>query len=217
MEFDRRSSRSLAILVLAGWTAVAGAQSDPIQPSVPAAQVERLDAARQLLASGRVEEAVPQLESIVSNNPDFYRARYDLGIAFVQQGALDKAAPTLEAALAIRQREGLDEPTLFNTLGWVYYLQGDFERAEKTYLQGAALADHASADANRRLFNNLGALYTRMGRLDEAEKMYERAKTSYGSVQAIQSLKVVTGLKRSEVYQRALPQPAPPPPRPQTD
>jgi len=194
---------ALAVLVVALVAPAARPQTDTWQTTLPPAHVQRADEAKSALRHGDAEEAERKYRELLAVEPDYYRAQYNLGLALLAQGRNEEAAAALERAVEIRARLGLDEPTVFNSLGWAHYLAGDLARAEAAYLEGVKLAPVNSRSSNQKLFNNLGALYLRQGRLDDAEAVLVRARDEFGSVQAEANLEMVRSLRASERYLKA--------------
>lgn len=181
----------------------ASAQSDAWQTNLPPAQVERAEEAKSALRHGDAEAAERGYRELLAVEPDYYRAQYNLGLALLAQGRNEEAAAALERAVEIRAKLGLDEPTVFNSLGWAYYLAGDLARAEAAYLRGVELAATNNRASNQKLFNNLGTLYLRLGRLDDAEAALVRARDEFGSAQAEANLEMLRSLRSSERYLEA--------------
>jgi Flp pilus assembly protein TadD len=191
-----------AALALAAAPALA-AQTDAWQTSLPPAHVRMADEAKSALRQGDAEAAEQRYRELLAVEPDYYRAQYNLGLALLAQGENEAAAAALERAVEIRAKLGLDEPTVFNSLGWAWFLAGNLEKAEAAYLEGVKLAASNSRGSNQRLFNNLGSLYLRQGRLEEAEKALLRARDEFGSAQAEANLEMVRSLRASERYRKA--------------
>jgi Tfp pilus assembly protein PilF len=191
-----------AALALAAAPALA-AQTDAWQTRLPPAHVRMADEAKSALRQGDAEAAEQRYRELLAVEPDYYRAQYNLGLALLAQGENEAAAAALERAVEIRAKLGLDEPTVFNSLGWAWFLAGNLEKAEAAYLEGVKLAASNSRGSNQRLFNNLGSLYLRQGRLDEAEKALLRARDEFGSAQAEANLEMVRSLRASERYRKA--------------
>lgn len=181
----------------------ASAQTDPWQTDLPPVHVRQADEAKSALRHGDAAAAERQFRELLEVEPDYYRAQYNLGLALLAQGRNEEAAAALERAVEIRAKLGLDEPTVFNSLGWAWFLAGNLEKAEAAYLEGVKLAASNSRGSNQRLFNNLGSLYLRQGRLDEAEKALLRARDEFGSAQAEANLEMVRSLRASERYRKA--------------
>lgn len=194
---------AVALVVAALGVPTARAQTDAWQTTLPPAHVQRAEEAKSALRHGDAAAAERKYRELLAVEPDYYRAQYNLGLALLAQGRNEEAAAALERAVEIRARLGLDEPTIFNSLGWAHYLAGDLARAEAAYLEGVKLAPRNSRASNQKLFNNLGALYLRQGRLDDAEAVLVRARDEFGSVQAEANLEMVRSLRASERYVRA--------------
>lgn len=199
-----RSDRAFSLTVLALLSAPAGfAQTDPWQTELPAAHVRAADEAKSALRHGDAAAAEQKYREVLAAEPDYYRAQYNLGLALLAQGDHEAAAAALERAVEIRAKLDLDEPTVFNSLGWAWFLAGNLEKAESAYLEGVKLAASSNRASNQKLFNNLGALYLRQGRLDDAEQALVRARDEFGSTQAEANLEMVRSLRASERYRRA--------------
>lgn len=194
---------ALALVVAALVAPAARAQTDAWQTTLPPAHVQRADEAKSALRHGDAAAAEQKYRELLAVEPDYYRAQYNLGLALLAQGRNEEAAAALERAVEIRAKLGLDEPTLFNSLGWAHYLAGDLAKAEAAYLRGVELAATNSPASNQKLFNNLGTLYLRQGRLDDAEAVLVRARDQFGSAQAETGLEMVRSLRASERYRRA--------------
>ena len=80
---------------------IRSAPEDPDAPSVPRPQGNQLARARDLVQSGRIEEAIAQYSEILVENPHNLRAHNNLGIIFDELGQHDTAVEHLEAALEV--------------------------------------------------------------------------------------------------------------------
>ena len=74
------------------------------------------DRAQDLLAQGRLEDAIELLEKVAEAAPTLSAPRIDLGIAYHQLGAMEAAEAHLNTALAINA----SHPVALNELGIVY-------------------------------------------------------------------------------------------------
>ncbi len=90
-----------------------------------------------------------------------------LGYSWLEQGIhLDRAQAMIENAAAQRPRDGY----IVDSLGWAYYLRGDFVEAVKQLEQAVVLvADDPTIN------DHLGDAYWRIGRRLEARYQWERA------------------------------------------
>lgn len=160
---------------------------DPFQRGIPESQVQRLDAARRLETSAAIES----MTELLRENPDYYRAHYNLGLAYLNSGKPKDALPHLEKARSLRETEGAEirDSTIYNSLGWAQFLAGDLEAAQRTFEKGKAEAGSAPRASNAKLFNNLGTLYLEKGDLETARHYFSEAATKYGSDKARANLK----------------------------
>lgn len=80
---------------------IRSAPEEPDAPSAPRPQGNQLARARDLVQSGRIEEAIAQYSEILVENPQNLRAHNNLGILFDELGQHDTAVEHLEAALEV--------------------------------------------------------------------------------------------------------------------
>jgi len=171
---------------------------DRFQLSTPPTLVERLDAARVLRQVGRYAESAVALRKILEQAPSYYRAQYNLALLYAFQGKNDDAIAAFDKALVIKEREGIHDASLDNSIGWFYLLRGDFATAER-HLQSALAeleVDEGVSDSTRsKIYNNLGTLYLYMGELDRASDYLETAKSKFGSELATRNLDMLRDLR----------------------
>lgn len=123
-----------------------------------------------LMALGRNQEAVADLEQAVEIKPDLYEAHHNLAIAYAQTCSptlqLDRAIAAAETAARLRP----DEAAAHRLLGDLYHQAGRDDEAEQSVL--AALERQPDDAVAQRL---LGDVYTALGQTDAAAKSYDRA------------------------------------------
>ena len=90
----------------------------------------------------------------------------DLGIAYLKQGAYEKALEKLEKA---RQADPGYSPT-YNALGLLYQQLGDYNKAEENFKRALDFNGNDSST-----LNNYGRFLCQQGRIDEAEKTFIRS------------------------------------------
>ena len=115
--------------------------------------------------TGRVDEAVGAYEDVLSADPDAAWAANNLAMLLANHRTDD--AEALERALMLAQGfEDSEEPAFLDTLGWVYYRRGQYERA-------AALLEQAQAagEPTAQRQYHLGMTYLRLGRRADAEPL----------------------------------------------
>ncbi|MDH3402846.1 MAG: tetratricopeptide repeat protein [Acidobacteriota bacterium] len=201
--------RRTSALLAAGWLlvplAAAAQATDRFQPATPPELVASLDAARALRQSQRYDESAEALRRILAQAPDYYRAQYNLALAYAQQGEHDKALEAFSRAAEIKEKMGIVDASLENSIGWLHLLRGDLGAAER-HLQRALVELAADAEADestrRKVYNNLGTLYLYTGQLDLSRKYLETAKTQYGSALAARSLELLGELQAKERTRR---------------
>ncbi len=128
--------------------------------AIAASEVEDLETAEKYYRR-LMELGTPQ------TNPYFEVSANNLGYMFAQNRVrLDEAEDLVRKALEVNP----NAPYILDSMGWVYYQQGDYERAQE-YLERAA--QRAFRDAE--IYSNLGQLYEAIGKTDKAREYYKRA------------------------------------------
>ncbi|MGI9222137.1 MAG: tetratricopeptide repeat protein [Woeseiaceae bacterium] len=123
------------------------------------------DRAQELLAQGKIEDAIELLEKVAEAAPTLSAPRIDLGIAYHQLGAMEAAEAHLNTALAINA----SHPVALNELGIVYRKTARFSEARQSYQ--AALDVYPGFHYARRNLAVLCDLY--LADLDCAVENYE--------------------------------------------
>jgi Tfp pilus assembly protein PilF len=167
---------------------------DVYQKDVQPELVNKVNLAKDKQVKGADRADLKQAESLLSDvlkqKPDYYRALYNLGQVYESEGEHDKAIKTFEKAKEVRDREGILDNSILNSLGWAYLKAGNLDKAED-YLKAAY-----NADTNERVLNNLGFLYLQKGQTVEARKYLSEAKDKFQSATAANLLKVVNDYER---------------------
>ncbi len=129
----------------------------------PAAVVQR---ARQLVAAGRYEEAIPALTEAIRVSPRDGELVHDLGMACLLTRRLEDAVGCLQRSVAMQPKVG----RAHFSLGLALQQTGRDEPALASYLRAVALSPEL-AEAHRQIAD----LLIRNGRRTEAALAYERA------------------------------------------
>ncbi len=127
---------------------------------------DHLEAGREYLLSGRLNEAISELTTATSLDPKLTEAHKLLGVAYDQKGFAQRAKDSYERAI---KAEPEDAETL-NNLGFSLYQNGNYRAAIDRLKRAAKLAP-----TDERILNNLGLAFCRMGKFDEAYKSFARA------------------------------------------
>ena len=128
--------------------------------------LEHLERGRQLLHTGKVNDAITALSTATSFDPKLKEAYNLLGVAYGTKGMRNLALGSFERAL-----EGDDDnPEHLNNLGYFLYQIGELEDATK-YLKKAV----KKTPTNERFWNNLGLVQAQRGKFDDASKSFVKA------------------------------------------
>ena len=140
-------------------------RSDTDQPTSGTAK-EHLAAGRELLKSGRLNEAIAELSRAASMDPRLAEAHNLLGVAYDQKGLADRAKESYERATKFEP----DDAQTLNNLGFSLYQNGNYRAAVDRLKRAAKLAPN-----DDRILNNLGLALCRLGKFEEAYKYFARA------------------------------------------
>ena len=127
---------------------------------------EHLDAGREYLNNGKLNEAISQLSTAVSLNPRLGEAHNLLGVAFAQKGLADRAKDSYERAVKAEP----EDAQVLNNLGYTLYQNGNYRAAVDKLKRAAKIAPR-----DERILNNLGLALCRLGKFEDAYKSFARA------------------------------------------
>jgi Tfp pilus assembly protein PilF len=127
---------------------------------------EHLNAGREYLLSGRLNEAIAELSTAASLDPKLTEAHKLLGVAYDQKGLPQRAKDSYERAVKVEP----EDPETLNNLGFSLYQNGNYRAAIDRLKRAAKLAP-----TDERILNNLGLALCRMGKFEEAYKHFARA------------------------------------------
>ncbi len=117
--------------------------------------------------AGRLDEAEILLRKVIEKDPDNADARNNLGYMFAEHSVkLNEAEKLVKKALLLRPGAAY----MIDSLGWVYYQKGEYEKALKclTRAEDLSLEDPV-------LFDHLGDVYLKLGDLRKAREYWQRA------------------------------------------
>ena len=127
---------------------------------------EHLDAGRDYLNQGRLNEAISQLSTATSLDSRTCEAHNLLGVAFAQKGLADRAKESYERAVKAEP----EDAQVLNNLGYTLYENGNYRAAVDRLKRALKLAPR-----DDRILNNLGLALCRLGKFDDASKSFARA------------------------------------------
>jgi protein O-GlcNAc transferase len=119
----------------------------------------------QLLAQGKVDQAIARFMQALQLKPDLAAAHFNLGTAYERKGALVEAIAAYRGAI-----EDKPEGRYYLSLGLVYKKKGMVDEAIDAYLKAAE-----ASPTDARVFYNLGNACLQNNRLPEAVANYEKA------------------------------------------
>ncbi len=75
------------------------------------------------------QKAIQELKNIIEEKPDYYRALFNLALAYAEVKDYQSALDTFQSALSVRSKYGLKDPTIYNSAGWVSLSAGRYDEA----------------------------------------------------------------------------------------
>jgi Tfp pilus assembly protein PilF len=188
----RRIAFALTALFLAGATARAEMIVDSAGQTIDSALDEQVSEARELrmekLTGFDVDKSIAMLEAITRDNPNYFRAWYNLALSYLKRDSED-TKPALEAFQKAADIQAADpaihDGSLYNSYGWTLLNAREYDAAEKNLLRGVELQDANSEWTNSALNYNLGRLYFERGDFVRAEDFLTVAITRYGNPAAV--------------------------------
>ena len=127
---------------------------------------ERLERGRALLEEGKLNEAIAQLSSAASLDPQLSQAHSLLAVAYDRKGLRERAKDSYERAVDVNE----SDPQALNNLGYSLYTSGNYRAAVERLKRAARLAP-----TDARILNNLALAQCRVGKYDDAYKNFARA------------------------------------------
>ena len=186
---------AVAVLLSFGLDVAAREVTDQFGQTVPAELAAKVEKARQLrlpyVPAYNPEEAVRLLREVVAEKDDYYRAWFNLGLAYGEVGDYEEANSAFNRAVSIMEEEGIEDITIFNSAGWVNLTAGKYDIAEELFKRGLMMKEHGSEYTVRALYNNIGLLYFYTQRLDEAEEYLTIARNEFNSESAAKTLTLI--------------------------
>ena len=159
----RRAMESLGYLSTAGPSPAAGDLPDPKDR---VGETRRIHLVMGLVAAGRHEEAIAELQRLVRDNPRSPYLRNHLGTQLLAAGRFQEGTRQLHRSLELSPE---DYGTL-NELGTAYFEHGDLGLAEEQFRRELAVNPQVGV-----AYHNLGLIEERRGHEDGAIALYERA------------------------------------------
>jgi tetratricopeptide (TPR) repeat protein len=117
--------------------------------------------------TGKRQEAVAEFKRVLAIDPNFHAALNYLGYMWAEKGEnLTEARQMIERAVTLEPDNG----AYVDSLGWVYFRQGDFEQARRTLERATQLET-----TDPTVQEHLGDVYGALGKTALAGDAYRRA------------------------------------------
>src|SRR5262249_19085348 len=127
------------------------------------------------------DAAISEMRTAIELNPQNAAALNYLGYTFAEMGVqLDEAEDLIRRALALDPTDGF----YVDSLGWVYYQRGDYQKAVEQLERALELAGE---DAT--ISEHLGDAYRQTGRSQEALRLYQDALTRSKEKEQVERIK----------------------------
>lgn len=141
------------------------------------------------------KRAVDILQAVVAKRPDYYRAQFNLGLAWHEAGDYAKSTQAFEKAMKIRLDRKIEDISLLNSAGWVSLQNGDYATAIVRLKMALEDIEQGTKATQSSVYYNLGQVYFLTQRFTDAEQYLTKAKNEYGSAQAAETLKLIAKTK----------------------
>lgn len=131
--------------------------------------------------SGDFEQAIAQMRRLLKVNPEHAAAMNFIGYSLAEKSRdLDEAERLVKRALELEPDSG----SFLDSLGWVYFRRGQYQRAVEALERAAALDPEEPL-----IIEHLGDAYRRTGKTAQAVQAYRRALKALVAVPELQEQK----------------------------
>lgn len=121
---------------------------------------------------GRIESAIDALKKGIRCNPSSSRSMNYLAYIYAERNInLEEAYALIIRALDFEP----DTAAYLDTLGWIYYRQGDYEKALDYILLAAENSENEGSPVDPVIYDHLGDIYMKLDRKESAIMYWEKA------------------------------------------
>jgi tetratricopeptide (TPR) repeat protein len=145
-----------------------------------------------------LRQSILILESVIKENPEYYRAWYNLGLAKLKAEPDNTAgfeAPLKKAIEIQESNTSIRDGSVYNTLGYGYLQNGDHKQAIDFLLKGLTVPGNSDWTSSA-LHYNLGRLYYETQDFSRAEHYLSISRDKYGNPAAGQLLDSISKLQK---------------------
>lgn len=187
--------RLLSLFLIPVIVQAAALSQDRNQEGISPAHRQKYDQALFQKNQGNTAKAVLELKQLIRESPEYYAARYQLASILAEQKKYDEAVHGFLNALKVCEELGIKDYTVFNALGWVYFLKGDYENAEKYLKTAERNLDKLPKEVQVKVLNNLGTLNLYKKEFSRSRQYFDSAAGKYDSRYARQYLEKLPALE----------------------
>lgn len=136
---------------------------------VPAASFD-WEKAVSLYKQGQFREAIAEFRKVLAEYPDHSDSWKFVGLAHYQLKEYQSAVEPLEKALALKRKEGRNDPDLYRALGQAHVSLKNYEKALPYFETLVRVQMNVAAN-----FYMLGVAYANLNRAEEAAESFQKA------------------------------------------
>lgn len=129
-----------------------------------------------------------------SRSPASATANYQIGLKLSDGYDSSQARDFIARAAEIRTELGLSAAREYNSLGYLQYLAGEFDHAQRSYQQARSDASDDDVDLRIKIYNNIANLMLERADFDNASR-YASMSSALGSEYSRIILEAIQGLK----------------------
>ncbi|CAK8722648.1 hypothetical protein GCAAIG_12315 [Candidatus Electronema halotolerans] len=179
------------------------AAQEAVQIDVPAEAAAQFAAAEAYKDQNQFEQSQQIYSGLRTKYPNSFTIAYNYGRLLAQMKEYQKSAEVLAAALKTGEGRGqIPDPSIYNTIGYVHIMLGDFDQAIECFKTAAApkIYDLLADATQMKLRNNTGYALMLADRYEESLQEFTQAK-QLGSRKAVDNIEKVKSLIETQEKQ----------------
>ncbi|RON53956.1 tetratricopeptide repeat protein [Pseudomonas frederiksbergensis] len=135
------------------------------------------------------------LKTYIETNPESYFAYSALGKATAIDGDYKQSINYLERAKTIKDANKIEDASIYNSIGWVRFLNGDTAGAIADINTAIESKSGIEPKVKEAAYNNLGLIYMTNNETEKAKQSFDQAITEFNSSYAKENLVLMDQLK----------------------
>ncbi|MCI5139296.1 MAG: hypothetical protein D3922_13005 [Candidatus Electrothrix sp. AR1] len=170
---------------------------------MPSEAEDQLAVAESYKNRDLLEQSQQEYTELLKKYPNSFSIGYDYGRLLAQMEEYQESAKILGAALKLGSSSGqLLDPSLYNTMGYVHIMQGDFDQALEYFKMATApeIYKRLSESSRTKLHNNTGYALMLADRYEESLDEFAKAR-ALGSRKAVENIEKVKSLIETQEKQ----------------